>query len=171
MIMVWWIQLSRIIHPAVSPLWIYCVSGDGRCWWILFSRGSPGSKQGEGELYSMLVGGSLSLVEGSLGSDGCYGREWWPGSMPGEEGGTAAATRTGTTHNAQLHILRTRQNTAAHREQHTQFGGGSVAAAVHQLAAYMSDQTRRQLTNIGEDKHTSSKTLSADQYARGCTHS
>ena len=90
---------ARIIHPAVSPLWIYCVSGDGRCWWILFSRGSPGSKGGE--LYSMMVGGSLSLVEGSLGSDGCYGREWWPGSMPGEEGGTAAATRTGTTHNAQ----------------------------------------------------------------------
>ena len=116
-------------------------------------------------------GGSLSLVEGSLGSDGCYGREWWPGSMPGEEGGTAAATRTGTTHNTRLHILRTRQNTAAHTESSTQFGGGSVAAAVHQLAAYMSDQTRRQLTNIGEDKHTSSKTLSADQYARGCTHS
>ena len=113
---------ARIIHPAVSPLWIYCVSGDGRCWWILFSRGSPGSKQGEGELYSMLVGGSLSLVEGSLGSDGCYGREWWPGSMPGEEGGTAAATRTGTTHNTRLQILRTRQNTAAHREQHTVWG-------------------------------------------------
>ena len=118
MIMVWWIQLSRIIHPAVSPLWIYCVSGDGRCWWILFSRGSPGSK-GRGELYSRMVGGSLSLVEGSLGSDGCYGREWWPGSMPGEEGGTAAATRTGTTHNTRLQILRTRQNTAAHTESST----------------------------------------------------
>ena len=171
MIMVWWIQLSRIIHPAVSPLWIYCVSGDGRCWWILFSRGSPGSSREGGELYSRMVGGSLSLVEGSLGSDGCYGREWWPGSMPGEEGGTAAATRTGTTHNTRLQILRTRQNTAAHTEQHTQIGGGSVAAAVHQLAAYMSDQTRRQLTNIGEDKHTSSKTLSPNQYARGCTYS
>ena len=110
-------------------------------------------EQGRGELYSMMVGGSLSLVEGSLGSDGCYGREWWPGSMPGEEGGTASATRTGTTHNTRLHILRTRQNTAAHTESSTQIGGGSVAAAVHQLAAYMSDQTRRQLTNIGKDKH------------------
>ena len=118
-----------------------------------YSAGVLRGAAGEGELYSMMVGGSLSLVEGSLGSDGCYGREWWPGSMPGEEGGTAGATRTGTTHNARLHILRTRQNTAAQRQQHTVFGGGSVAAAVHQLAAYMSDQTRRQLTNIGKDKH------------------
>ena len=84
-----------------------------------YSAGVLRGAAGEGELYSMMVGGSLSLVEGSLGSDGCYGREWWPGSMPGEEGGTAGATRTGTTHNARLHILRTRQNTAAHTEQHT----------------------------------------------------
>ena len=112
---------ARIIHPAVSPLWIYCVSGDGRCWWILFSRGSPGSRGG-GELYSMMVGGSLSLVEGSLGSDGCYGREWWPGSMPGEEGGTAGATRTGTTHNAQhkaSHIAHTAEHSGTHRAAHS----------------------------------------------------
>ena len=104
-----------------------------------------------------------------MGSDGCYGREWWPGSMPGEEGGTAAATRTGTTHNTRYFTYCAHRvaHSGTHREQHTVFGGGSVAAAVHQLAAYMSDQTRRQLTNIGEDKHTSSKTLSPDQYARG----
>ena len=109
---------ARIIHPAVSPLWIYCVSGDGRCWWILFSRGSPGSKGGE--LYSMMVGGSLSLVEGSLGSDGCYGREWWPGSMPGEEGGTAGATRTGTTHNTRHFTYCAHGSTQRHTQNSTQ---------------------------------------------------
>ena len=109
---------ARIIHPAVSPLWIYCVSGDGRCWWILFSRGSPGSKGGE--LYSMMLGGSLSLVEGSLGSDGCYGREWWPGSMPGEEGGTAGATRTGTTHNTRHFTYCAHGSTQRHTQNSTQ---------------------------------------------------
>ena len=79
-------------------------------------------EQGRGELYSRMVGGSLSLVEGSLGSDGCYGREWWPGSMPGEEGGTAGATRTGTTHNAQhkaSHIAHTAEHSGTHRAAHS----------------------------------------------------
>ena len=173
MIMVWWIQLSRIIHPAVSPLWIYCVSGDGRCWWILFSRGFSGEQGGEGScivgwwealsLWSRGAWGATVATGESGGPAQCRGRKVEPRLLRGP------AQRT--THNAMLHILRTRQNTAAHTESSTQFGGGSVAAAVHQLAAYMSDQTRRQLTNIGEDKHTSSKTLSADQYERGCTHS
>ena len=147
--MVWWIQLELFIQPFLPCG--YCVSGDGRCWWILFSRGSPGSKGGE--LYSMMVGGSLSLVEGSLGSDGCYGREWWLGSMPGEEGGTASATRTGTTYNTRHFTYCAHGSTQRHTQSSTQIEGGSVAAAVHQLAAYMSDQTRRQLTNIGKDKH------------------
>ena len=58
---------ARIIHSAVSPLWIYCVSGDGRCWWILFSRGSPGSSREGG---SCIVGWweALSLSgRGELG--------------------------------------------------------------------------------------------------------
>ena len=150
--MVWRIQLELFIQPFLPCGYIVClvmVAAGG-----YYSAGVlRGASKGRGELYSSMVGGSLSLVEGSLGSDGCYGREWWPGSMPGEEGGTAAATRTGTTHNAQHFTYCAHGRTQRHTESSTQFGGGSVAAAVHQLAAYMSDQTRRQLTNIGKDKH------------------
>ena len=169
--MVLWIQLELFIQPFLPCGYIVCLvmvaaggyysagvlrgaRGGGSCivgWWealSLWSRGAWGATVATGE---------------SGGPAQCRGRKVEPRLLRGP------AQRT--THNTRLQILRTRQNTAAHTEQHTQIGGGSVAAAVHQLAAYMSDQTRRQLTNIGEDKHTSSKTLSPNQYARGCTYS
>ena len=112
---------ARIIHPAVSPLWIYCVSGDGRCWWILFSRGSPGSKGGScivgwWEALSLSGRGELGerrlLRERVVARLNAGGGRWNRGCYEDR-------------HNAQrttLHILRTRQNTAAHREQHTVWG-------------------------------------------------
>ena len=116
---------ARIIHPAVSPLWIYCVSGDGRCWWILFSRGSPGSSRG-GELYSrMMVGGSLSLwSRGAWGATVATGESGGPAQCRGRkvEPRVLRGPAQRTTHNTRLHILRTRQNTAAHTEEHTVWG-------------------------------------------------
>ena len=117
--MVWWIQLELFIQPFLPCGYIVClvmVAAGG-----YFSAGVlRGAREGRGELYSMMVGGSLSLVEGSLGSDGCYGREWWPGSMPGEEGGTAGATRTGTTHNARHFTYCAHGSTQRHTQNSTQ---------------------------------------------------
>ena len=114
---------ARIIHPAVSPLWIYCVSGDGRCWWILFSRGSPGSSREGG---SCIVGWWEAL---SLWSRGAWGAT----VATGESGGPAQCRgrkveprllrgpAQGTTHNTS-HIAHTAEHSGTHRAAHTDWG-------------------------------------------------
>ena len=143
-IVVWWQHPIVVSNYSAPPPGMYCVSADGGRW-ILFREGSSGRE-----------GRPLRALEPLLRERArVRGRSGWPTrSMPGEEGGTAGATRTGTTHNARHFTYCAHGSTQRHTQRAVhRFGGGSVAAAVHQLAAYMSDQTRRQLTNIGKDKH------------------
>ena len=111
---------ARIIHPTVSPLWIYCVSGDGRCWWILFSRGSPGSKGGG----SCIVGWWWALSgRGELGERRLLRERVVARLNAG--GGRWNRGCYEDRHNAQhstSHIAHSAEHSGKHTEQHTDWG-------------------------------------------------
>ena len=150
--MVWWIQLELFIQPFLPCGYIVClvmVAAGG-----YYSAGVlRGAREGRGELYSMMAGGSLSLwSRGAWGATVATGESGGPAQCRGRkvEPRLLRGPAQRTTHDFRYCA---HGRTQRHTQRSTQFGGGSVAAAVHQLAAYMSDQTRRQLTNIGKDKH------------------
>ena len=118
--MVWWIWLELFIQPFLPCG--YCVSGDGRCWWILFSRGSPGSKGGGScivgwwealSLWSRGAWGATVATGESGGPAQCRGRKVEPRVLRGP----AQRTTHGTSH-----IAHTAAHSGTHRTAHSVWG-------------------------------------------------